>query len=72
MAARDHYEIKVTCTGCDEIAVIEISEDDFPFMKRANQKVEHIKGDFTAEKRADFLIAVHCMKCGQETLWRGK
>jgi len=69
MSALDRYERKVTCQGCGEVATLGISENDYPFMKRLDRKVEYVSDGFTAKMKNEKDIAVHCNRCGQDTEW---
>jgi len=71
MAAREHYKVKIACQGCGAVAMLVISEEDHPYVKRLDRAIDSVEGDFTArlEGRHDDVF-VHCNKCGQDTEWK--
>ncbi len=69
MAARDRYDIGITCKKCGQTASIGISEDDHPYMKKLHRSVDWVEGDFDASMKSDVVVSITCKKCGTENLW---
>jgi hypothetical protein len=51
MAARDRYTSKITCPKCAAEGVLDISEDDYPFMKKLHRAVDKVDGKFNASMK---------------------
>ena len=64
MAARERYDITVTCPKCTQQGVFELSEDDHPYIRNPHRAVEKIDGDFTAEVENGRSLLVRCTACG--------
>ena len=66
MAARDHFEITITCPSCGRTGSAPASEKDYPFMRNPDFRVGQLPDGFTlarkASRRGD--TEVGC-KCGQ-------
>ena len=65
MSSKDKYTIKIKCPNCKGEGRLFISENDYPFMKKLNRKVEDVKGNFTASMASEESIKVVCNTCGE-------
>lgn len=68
MAARDRYDIKFQCKECGETGTINISEDDYPFMKNPHREVDNTIGNISASMRGDFEVIVTCGNCKKKSI----
>jgi len=66
MAARDRYTTPIECPKCKEKGVLHLSENDYPFMRKLNRKLDRIDGRFSATTQGDLAITVSCKACGHE------
>lgn len=65
MAARDRYTVDVTCPKCGEKGLLHISENDYPFMRRLDKKIDSIEGNFSGKMSGESDIHLTCGKCGE-------
>jgi hypothetical protein len=66
MAARDKYSYVVTCTKCASTALFNVSEDDYPFMRGPNRKIDGIVGDMTGRVEKGVIVWARCGTCKTE------
>jgi hypothetical protein len=52
MAARDRFEVQVTCPKCGAQGEAKVSEDDYPFMRSPRFSVDELPAGFEVSKRA--------------------
>ena len=64
MAARDRYEVAVKCSACNNEGILHISENDYPFMKKLDTKIDSVEGNISARIEGDCDIKVKCGACG--------
>ena len=63
MASRDRFVHEVSCTACGNKGSVQISEDDYPFMRNPHRAIDRVEGPFTADVDGDNVVHVTC-KCG--------
>ncbi len=70
MAARDRYSVKLECKNCGEKGSMDVSENDYPFMKRLDFSVDAIEGRFDVSGSMETLSStyVDCGLCGAKVL----
>jgi len=66
MAAKDRYDVSVTCPKCGEKGVLHISENDYPFMRRLDKEVDSVDGNFSAKVINDSDVSLICGNCGEK------
>ena len=49
MSTREEFSYFITCLRCGNQGELNVSEDDYPFMRNPNRAVEEIDGEFAAE-----------------------
>jgi hypothetical protein len=66
MAARDRYEIGLTCPKCGRRGTAEVSEDDHPYMRKPHFSVDEISEEFAVKKAGPNLLSTEfvCVVCG--------
>ncbi|TWI73608.1 hypothetical protein IQ16_01746 [Bradyrhizobium huanghuaihaiense] len=52
MAARDRFELNITCPNCGANGEARVSEDDYPFMRSPRFSVDELPAEFEVVKRA--------------------
>ena len=65
MAARDRIEIEITCPQCAQKGQLDVSENDYPFMKKLNRTIDRIQGNFEAIC-VGFSYRITCKACGNK------
>lgn len=70
MAARDRYGYDLKCDRCGSEGRIECSEDDYPFMRSPDFRVDSLTGPFTVAKLGETSVMtdVVCNSC-REKVW---
>lgn len=63
MSTREEFSYFITCLRCGNQGELNVSEDDYPFMRNPNRAVEEIDGEFTAEVIDGVKIVVTCQRC---------
>ena len=63
MAARDRYDMNVTCPKCSKKGVLHVSENDYPFMNRLDKAVDSVDGNFTVNITGESDISLTCGNC---------
>lgn len=63
MAARDRYDVNMTCPKCGEKGVLHVSENDYPFMKRLDKTVDSVEGNFSAKITGESDVSLICGNC---------
>ena len=65
MAARDRFDIALKCPNCGNEGVARVSEDDYPFMRSPDFRIDSLPSGFietkSAERRQD--TEVMCFTC---------
>lgn len=62
MAARDRYSIDMRCESCKTACQVHLSENDYPFMRDADRRVDGVAGPIRAYME-DRDLVVECTKC---------
>ncbi len=67
MAARDRYTVELSCGKCGTSGVAEVSEDDYPFMKKLHFSVDSVPKGFRVQKMGENLSTTEfiCTTCGK-------
>jgi hypothetical protein len=67
MAARDQWTSTRKCQKCGKQAEIEFSENDYPFMRKADLRVESITPGFKVRRLGDTALSTEivCSDCGE-------
>ena len=65
MAARDRYDVGISCPKCTNTGELHLSENDYPFMKNLGREVDGVEGQFLAEMQGDLDIKITCQLCGE-------
>lgn len=67
MAARDRFEIVLTCPKCGNSGTAKVSEDDYPFMSSPDFTFDDMPDGFSVFKRAEIRAnnIIKC-KCGEK------
>ena len=65
MANREKYDFKLICKKCGAEGLAKCSENDYPFMRRLDFKIDKVVGPFLVEKEGPTLeeTEVHCKIC---------
>ncbi len=66
MAARDRYDINVTCQKCGEKGVLHVSENDYPFMRRLDKTIDSVDGNFTVKIIGESDVSLTCGSCDEK------
>lgn len=66
MAARDRYDVNVNCPKCGEKGMLQVSENDYPFMRRLDKTVDSMDGNFSAKINGDSDISLVCGNCSEK------
>lgn len=66
MASRDHFSIPISCPNCSQAGKLNVSENDYDFMKKNDRQIISIEGDFAATIVGDTESKVICNKCKYE------
>ncbi len=53
MAARDDWSVSLICPKCGKGGEAEFSENDYPFMKKSDFRVESVSQGFEVSKHGD-------------------
>jgi|GEM_PF-2195159 len=69
MASREYYDVNIECTKCGKKGVIEISENDYPFMKKLGRQATCKAGGFDVSMKDETRVRAICSKCGHENSW---
>ena len=67
MAARDNWSVSLKCPKCGKAGEAEFSEDDYPFMRKSDFRVETISQGFQVRKYGGTSSATEiiCSDCGE-------
>ena len=68
MASRDHFNVDIVCSKCGEKGVLDISENDYPHMRKRDRNATCITGNFKVFMRDEQTVLAVCSRCGQENL----
>jgi hypothetical protein len=65
MAARDRFELTVTCPRCRKSGTARVSEDDYPFMRSPGFAIDELPDGFVETKYSEFRQEtwVQCTTC---------
>jgi len=65
MAARDRFELDLTCPQCGATGTAQVSEDDYPFMRSPHFRIDEIPAGFVMTKAAATRHETEamCSKC---------
>ena len=63
MSSREEFYFFVTCLRCGNQGELNVSEDDYPFMRNPNRAVEAVDGKFSAEVIDGRNVVVTCLVC---------
>lgn len=66
MAARDRYDVNITCPKCGQKGVLHVSENDYPFMRRLDKTVDSVDGNFTAKITGESAVGLTCDNCDEK------
>jgi predicted RNA-binding Zn-ribbon protein involved in translation (DUF1610 family) len=69
MASREHYDVNIECSKCGEKSVLDISENDYPFMRNLDRKATCTTDNFKVSMKDEKTVRAICNKCGQENFW---
>ena len=66
MAARDRWTVSLACVACETTGEARVSEDDYPFMKQLDFRVDSIDPGFVVKRAGDSstLTEYACATCG--------
>jgi hypothetical protein len=53
MAARDDWSVPLKCPTCGKVGEAEFSENDYPFMRKSDFRVESVSQGFEVRKHGD-------------------
>ncbi len=72
MASRDHYDVNIECSKCGEKGVLDISENDYHFMRMKNldRNATCMTDKFKVSMKDEKTVRAICNKCGQENFWQ--
>lgn len=63
--SREYWTNEVTCPACGAKGTVDVSENDYPFMRDRDRRVDGASEGFTAFVSADGrTIQTTCVKCG--------
>jgi len=68
MAARDRYDVDIECPKCKGKGVLHMSENDYPFMRSVDRRIDQVDGNFTARivmKTRVEKIEINCGSCSE-------
>jgi len=68
MASRDRYDIELMCPKCHNEGILKISENDYPFMRKADREARSVDGNFEVIFVDDTKIKLKCNKCNETYL----
>lgn len=65
MAARDRWKRSLACPKCGLTGTADISENDYPFMQRADRTIDALSDGFRVVEPAAprAMPEIHCSKC---------
>jgi len=66
MASRDHFYYDFTCSKCGENGRIHWSENDHPFMKHIDRRLEKLDGNFSGSMIDENDALITCKSCGNK------
>lgn len=66
MAARDRYDVNITCPKCGQKGVLHLSENDYPFMRRLDKTVDSVDGNFAAKIAGESDVSLTCGDCDEK------
>lgn len=55
MAAGDKFKVEIACPQCVRNGQLNVSENDYPFMRKPNRRIDRIHGDFRSALRRHFI-----------------
>jgi predicted RNA-binding Zn-ribbon protein involved in translation (DUF1610 family) len=66
MASRDHFYYDFICPQCGENGRIHWSENDYPFMKHHDRRLEKLEGNFSGSMLDEKDALITCKSCGNK------
>lgn len=63
MASKDHYSRGISCPKCNKEGVLNISENDYDFMRKNDRQIDSVVGGFSARIVDDTEIEITCYSC---------
>ncbi len=65
MAARDRWSYEVKCPQCGTVGKADVSENDYPFMRKVDHTVDHLTEGFEVLQAGDTASAtlIGCQAC---------
>lgn len=65
MAARDRFTLDLACKHCGTSGMARVSEDDHPYMRSPDFRVDSIPTDFVVTKEAERMMEteIACAHC---------
>ena len=63
MSAREEFSCFIICPRCGNQGELNVTEDDYPFMRNPNRSIEEIDGEFTAQVIDGVKVVVTCLRC---------
>ena len=66
MSARDRYSINIKCSKCGEQGILNLSENDYVFMKKRDLRVDKVEGNFSTSMKDEHSIKITCKICDHE------
>jgi ssDNA-binding Zn-finger/Zn-ribbon topoisomerase 1 len=67
--AREWYNASIKCPNCGQSGTLEVSENDYPFMRRLDRNVMCTEGEFNAAMVNDRNANIICKKCEEQFKW---
>lgn len=69
--SRERYTISINCPNekCKQKGELELSENDYPFMKSLDRDIDCVKGKFTVKIITDSKIQITCNLCNHIFKW---
>lgn len=66
MAAKDHFSWNIECPKCSQKGELDLSEDDYPFMRNPHRTIDRIHGNFQATCNDGVIVSITCNGCGAQ------
>jgi len=66
VAAKDRYDIEVQCSKCGTQGLLNVSENDYPFMRKLDRQVRSADSDFDIKMLDDSDFDLTCKNCSEK------
>ena len=63
--SRERFSYDVKCDDCGTSGTVDISENDYPFMRTIGRSVDNISEGFKAIEQGDLREKIACTGCGR-------